>query len=349
MTPCLHVRGVSHHYAGRTILNDVNFDVAEESIVAVIGPSGVGKTTLLRLIGGFEAPDRGRIEIAGEVVAENGRLIVAPQERHVTIVPQDGALFSHLSVGGNVAFGLQNRRSQAVRDRVREVLEIVGLAGMERQRPSQLSGGMQQRVALARALAPRPRMVLLDEPFAALDAGLREQVREETIRALRMSRATAVWVTHDQEEALSTADSVAVMVGGRIEQVANPATLYQHPISQTVAEFVGDFVAIDGVVAADGFSVNCVLGDALPLAERRSAGPARVLVRPEQLTITEASRGTAPMAKVVSTKFFGHDGLVEGRFSDGQRIVIRLQADKLPVVGSSVYVSARGKLHAFTL
>ncbi len=326
----------------------MNFDVAEESIVAVIGPSGVGKTTLLRLIGGFEVPDRGRIEIAGEVVAENGRLIVAPQERHVTIVPQDGALFSHLSVGANVAFGLKNRRSSVARERVREVLEIVGLSGLERLRPSQLSGGMQQRVALARALAPRPKIVLLDEPFAALDAGLREQVREETVRALRMSHATAVWVTHDQEEALSTADSVAVMVGGRIEQVAEPTKLYQHPVSQAVAEFVGDVVAIEGVVAPDGLSVRCVLGDAVPLSERSPGGLARVLVRPEQLSITDASRGTAPMVKVVDTKFFGHDGLVEGTFVDGQRIVIRLQADKLPPIGSTVCVSVRGTLHAFT-
>ena len=348
MTLSLSIRDVSHHYGDRLVLDSVNLDVPQRSITAIIGPSGVGKTTLLRLIGGFEAPDKGRIEVEGEVVAENSRLIIPPQSRGVTIVPQDGALFSHLTVGGNVAFGLKNRRSTAARARVTEVLEIVGLAQYEKHRPSQLSGGMQQRVALARALAPHPRVVLLDEPFAALDAGLREQVRDETVRALRATNATAIWVTHDQEEALSTADQVAVMLGGRMQQIANPATLYQYPISQHVAEFVGDVFVIAGTSVGAGNHVQCALGDAVPIANACPAGPVNIVVRPEQLSIVDEGSAGSVSVDVVGSKFFGHDGVIEGTLSTGERVVVRLQADQLPQVGSRVGVTTRGMLLAYT-
>lgn len=347
MTLSLSIRDVSHRYGDRLVLDSVNLEVPRQSITAIIGPSGVGKTTLLRLIAGFEAPDRGRIEVEGEVVAENSRLIIPPQSRGVTVVPQDGALFSHLTVGGNVAFGLKNRRSAATRARVSQVLEIVGLANYEKHRPSQLSGGMQQRVALARALAPNPRVVLLDEPFAALDAGLREQVREETVRVLRATKATAIWVTHDQSEALSTADQVAVMLGGRIQQVATPAVMYQHPISQQVAEFVGETFMISGSSVGSGKFVKCALGDAVPIANECSTGPVKVVVRPEQLSIVqEGTKGSVPVL-VGDSKFFGHDGVVEGTFASGERVVIRLQADQLPQAGSRVSVTSRGTLLAY--
>jgi iron(III) transport system ATP-binding protein len=348
MTLSLSIRDVSHHYGDRLVLDSVNLDVPQQSITAIIGPSGVGKTTLLRLIGGFETPDRGRIEVEGEVVAENSRLVIPPQSRGVTIVPQDGALFSHLSVGGNVAFGLKNRRSAAARARVKEVLEIVGLDRYEKHRPSQLSGGMQQRVALARALAPHPRVVLLDEPFAALDAGLREQVREETVRALRATNATAVWVTHDQEEALSTADQVAVMIAGRIQQLASPADLYQFPVSRQVAEFVGDVFVIAGTSVGAGDHVRCALGDMVPIARACPNGPANIVVRPEQLSIVQDGTTGSVSVHVVGSKFFGHDGVVEGTFSTGERVVIRLQADQLPQIGSRVGVVARGSLLAYS-
>ncbi|MFM8249746.1 MAG: ABC transporter ATP-binding protein [Acidimicrobiaceae bacterium] len=347
MTLSLSIRDVSHSYGDRLVLDSINLVVPRESITAIIGPSGVGKTTLLRLIAGFEAPDKGSIEVEGELVAENSRLIIPSQSRGVTVVPQDGALFSHLTVGGNVAFGLKHRRSDATRARVNQVLEIVGLSKYERHRPSELSGGMQQRVALARALAPNPRVVLLDEPFAALDAGLREQVREETVRALRATKATAIWVTHDQSEALSTADQVAVMLGGRIQQVAAPAILYQHPISQQVAEFVGETFVISGMSEVSGKYVKCALGDSVPIANECSAGPVKVVVRPEQLSIAQASDESSVSVLVEGSKFFGHDGVVEGKFSTGERVVIRLQADQLPQAGSRVSVTTHGTLLAY--
>lgn len=347
MTLSLSLRDVSHRYGERLVLDSVNLEVPRQSITAIIGPSGVGKTTLLRLIAGFEAPDKGRIEVEGEVVAENSRMIIAPQSRGVTVVPQDGALFSHLTVGGNVAFGLKNRRSASTRARVSQVLEIVGLAKYEKHRPSQLSGGMQQRVALARALAPNPRVVLLDEPFAALDAGLREQVREETVRALRETKATAIWVTHDQLEALSTADQVAVMLDGRIQQVASTSDLYHYPISQQVAEFVGETFVLSGLSVGSGKYVKCALGDAVPIANECLAGPVKVVVRPEQLSIVHEGDEGSVCVLVVGSKFFGHDGIVEGSFATGERVVIRLQADQLPQVGSRVSVISRGNLLAY--
>lgn len=347
MTLSLSIQNVSHRYGERLVLDSVNLDVPQQSITAIIGPSGVGKTTLLRLIGGFETPDIGRIEVGGEVVAENSRLVIPPQSRGVTIVPQDGALFSHLTVGANVAFGLKNRRSIAARTRVKEVLEIVGLAKYEKHRPSQLSGGMQQRVALARALAPHPRVVLLDEPFAALDAGLREQVREETVRALRATNATAIWVTHDQEEALSTADQVAVMIAGRIQQIARPTDLYQFPVSRQVAEFVGDVCVIAGTSIGAGEFVQCALGDAVPIVHACENGPVKIVVRPEQLSIVQEGAAGSVSLQVVGSKFFGHDGVVEGTLSTGERVVVRLQADQLPQIGSRVGVIARAMLLAY--
>jgi ABC-type Fe3+/spermidine/putrescine transport system ATPase subunit len=186
------------------VLRDLDLDVIDGHLTAVVGASGCGKTTLLRTIAGFVAPDAGTVSIDGQVVAGRG-VHVPPERRGVTLVPQEGALFPHLDVASNVAFGLTRRQP---RTRVAELLELVGLAGMETRRPHELSGGQQQRVALARALAPEPRLVLLDEPFSALDAGLRESVRAEVRRVLRRAGTTALLVTHDQDEALSVADSV---------------------------------------------------------------------------------------------------------------------------------------------
>ena len=213
------------------------------SLTAVLGPSGCGKTTLLRLLGGFEHADRGTIRL-GEKVLADGRTHLAPERRAIGFVPQEGALFPHLDVAANVGFGLP--RAQRRGGRVEELLELVDLTGLGSRLPHQLSGGQQQRVALARALAPEPGLVLLDEPFDALDAGLRAQVRGEVREALRAAGATALLVTHDQEEALSLADTVAVMRDGRIVQAADPQTLYGDPVDAEVAAFVGEAVLLTG-------------------------------------------------------------------------------------------------------
>jgi iron(III) transport system ATP-binding protein len=233
------LRGVRKAFGSTAVLTGVDLDATPGSFLAILGPSGEGKTTLLRLIAGFEAPDAGTIEIDGEPVVGGGRSL-PPERRRVGVVPQEGALFPHLTVAQNVGFGLRRRQGRA--ERVAECLSLVGLEGFENRRPHQLSGGQQQRVAVARALAPRPSVVLLDEPFSALDAGLRAKVRHDVRQALRIAGTTSLLVTHDQEEAFSMADAVAVLRGGRIAQTDDPVTVYTNPSDLAVATFVGQGV-----------------------------------------------------------------------------------------------------------
>jgi iron(III) transport system ATP-binding protein len=277
----LEVRGLCRSYGGHAALDDADVTVAEGSITVVLGPSGSGKTTLMRLIAGFERPDAGTVEVGGELVAGPGRL-VPPERRRVAVVPQEGALFPHLSVAANIAFGL--RRGPDRSARVRECLALVGLAGYEKRRPDQLSGGQQQRVALARALAPHPSLILLDEPFSALDAAMRPQVRADVVAALRADGATAVVVTHDRDEALALADQVVVLIDGRVEQAADPVTLYRSPASSLVAEFIGRGEVVRGV--REGDVVRTPLGE-LPVdeASRTGDGEVDVVVRPEPVLV----------------------------------------------------------------
>ena len=217
-------------------VNHFNLSVPFGQILALLGPSGCGKTTVLRLIAGFESPDAGTIALDGQPVWNQGKN-VPPDKRPVGIVFQEGALFPHMSVEQNVGYGL--KRGKGRTQRVRQALELVGLESHAQRMPHQLSGGQQQRVALARALAPQPQVLLLDEPFSNLDPGLREQVRRDTLDILRAHRVTAVFVTHDQDEALLVGDQVAVMNQGRIEQLATPEDIFHHPASRFVAEFIG--------------------------------------------------------------------------------------------------------------
>jgi iron(III) transport system ATP-binding protein len=306
--PALAVAGLAKSFGSLDVLRAVDLTVPTGSVTAVLGPSGGGKTTLLRIIAGFDEPDAGTVAIAGTTVASPGHAL-PPERRRVGVVPQEGALFPHLDVAGNVGFGLPRGAAgrAAGADRIAEVLELVGLPGLQRMRPHQLSGGQQHRVALARALAPRPALVLLDEPFSSLDAGLRAQVREEVLLALDASGTTAVVVTHDQQEALSIADQVAVLLDGRIAQTASPAALYDEPVSLAVATFVGDAIVLPGV-ASRGVA-TCALGHVALRADAPQDGPVNVVVRPEQLELradnedsptSGAARGT-----VTSRSFFG--------------------------------------------
>jgi len=347
-TEALLLDRIGHRYSTNWVLRDVNLSLQRGSITAIIGPSGEGKTTLLRIVSGFEVPTEGSVTIAGRQVTGTGVVQVPPEKRGVTIVPQEGALFPHLSVAGNVSFGLSHRRSEQSKRRIAEVLEMVGLAGYEKYRPSELSGGMQQRVALARALAPSPELVLLDEPFAALDLGLRDQVREETVRALRNSGTTALWVTHDQQEALATADRVAVLLGGTIVQSDVPSVIYRRPVSRAVAEFVGEVVVITGRVNAYGDHAECALGAHLTLDEPHQPGVVHLVIRPEQLEIDTSASSLLCSATVLATKFFGHDGLVDVRLSSGERAVMRVQADHLPAVDQVVHIRVNGSVRAFS-
>lgn len=344
MNSALELRGVSHGYDNVAVLNDVNLVVRPGSITALLGPSGVGKTTLLRIICGFETPQRGTVTINDNVVARDGVSLVAPERRGVGLVPQEGALFPHLSVSDNIAFGLKHRRSVETRNRVQEMLELVDLAGKAEWRPDQLSGGMQQRVALARALAPRPAIVLLDEPFASLDASLRVTVRTEIVAALRQSQATALWVTHDQQEALSCADEVAVLLGHRIAQHATPVDLYRTPASRSIAEFVGEAVGVRG--AAHGTTATCALGE-LVLAQTRQ-GEVTIVLRPEQIELDDAPTAHSPRGEVIASRFYGHDGEIDVRLPSNEVVVSRLHARLLPPVGATVALRVTGQALAFS-
>jgi iron(III) transport system ATP-binding protein len=273
--------GVTRSYGDHTVLRAASVTVEEGSITAIVGPSGSGKTTLLRVVAGFDRPDSGTVSVGGAVVAGAGTW-VAPEHRRVGIVPQEGALFPHLDVARNVAFGLP--RGERRGGRVAECLALVGLDGFERRRPDQLSGGQQQRVALARALAPRPSLVLLDEPFSALDAALRPQVRAEVVAALRADGATAVVVTHDRDEALAVADQVVVLIDGSIEQTAHPAELYRRPANERVAAFLGTGKVVRGRRA--GELVTTELGSfPVDAASRADDGEVDVVLRPEPVLV----------------------------------------------------------------
>lgn len=344
MTYALQVHEVSHSFGTHGVLHNVSFQAKKGSITALLGPSGEGKTTLLRIIAGFERPLSGVITIDGKVMSARD-VFVPPQHRGIGIVTQEGALFPHLTVGQNIAFGLSERRSARSRRRVAEVLDMVDLAGTEDRFPAELSGGMQQRVALARALAPEPALVLLDEPFSALDASLRESVRDDVVAVLRHARETVLWVTHDQDEALSTADEVAVLLKGAIAQVGPPVDLYKNPASLAVATFVGDAVLLDVVVADDGREAQSPLGT-LRLSAPQSSGPARVVVRPEQFDVSDNLEDGSP-GTVTHTRYFGHDGLVSVTLTSGEEVTVRLHARRLPDVGASVGVVVHGPCVAF--
>jgi len=308
-------QGLRKSFGDVQAVDGLTLETGAGTITALLGPSGCGKTTTLRLIAGFERPDAGTITVAGRVLAGNGG-IVPPEKRRIGVVFQDYALFPHHDVAGNVAYALRGRDPQ----RVDEVLELVGLGDAGGRPVHELSGGQQQRVALARALAPTPDLVLLDEPFSNLDASLRERLRQEVREILVASGVTALFVTHDQEEALSLADTVAVMREGRIEQVGTPEEIYSRPRSRWMAEFVGDIEILPGSVKAG--RAECELGT-VP-AEAGAEGVVDVLVRPESLAIGLQGPARATSAEVVSRRYFGHDQLIELKLPSGRLVRSRM-------------------------
>ena len=291
-----------------SIVQDVSFAVTQGQILALLGPSGCGKTTTLRLIAGFEKLNKGRIEIDGVVVADD-RIDVPPEKRRAGIVFQDYAIFPHLSVADNVGFGLPRRQRG---DRVQEMLAFVGLDGLADRMPHELSGGQQQRVALARALAPNPAVLLLDEPFSNLDAALREEMRVEVRRLLKASGTTAVFVTHDQEEALFMGDVVAVMNAGRIEQLGTPEAIFHQPKTRFVADFLGNTDFIAGSVTEDG--VETPLG-LLPQRIDLPLGTAvSIASRPDDVNIKMVEEGNG---RITSRQFIGIAFIYEVTLNDG--------------------------------
>lgn len=327
----IEVAGLTMRFTDQPVLQDLDLHVQTSSVTAILGSSGSGKSTLLRCIAGLLRPESGTITIGSTVVFDRG-VWVPPERRGIGLVPQEGSLFPHLSVGANVGYGLRGRGTSA---RIQHLLDLVGLPGTVNMRPHELSGGMQQRVAVARALAPSPNVVLLDEPFSALDAGLRDDVRQDVFAAIRATGATAILVTHDQEEAFAVADQVAVMMGATIAQQASPAQVYLTPANVDVARFVGDTVIVPArgtgrTYASTGF------GD-LPAQNPTGAGEAGVLVfRPEDLQIT----GDGPVltqASVSSVSYHGHDTLLAARAGD-QDLLIRVLGRQSVAAGDEVAV-----------
>jgi iron(III) transport system ATP-binding protein len=278
----LDLVAVSKHFGALAAVDAISLSVSAGSRTAIVGASGSGKTTLLRLIAGFEAPDSGSIYLDGEILADADSAVPS-YRRGIGIVAQDGALFPHLTIADNIGFGLERNDPQRV-NRIAELIDMVGLdAGMLRRKPDQLSGGQQQRVALARALARKPRLMLLDEPFSALDTALRASTRKAVADLLRSAGITTILVTHDQAEALSFADQVAVLREGRMEQAGSPRDVYFRPKNRQVAELLGEVIVLDADIV-EGWA-QCALGR-IRVNDQKRRGSAQIMLRPEQISIT---------------------------------------------------------------
>jgi iron(III) transport system ATP-binding protein len=335
----IELRDASKAFGATRVLEGVDLDVPERSITAVLGASGSGKTTLLRLIAGFEALDGGSLKIGGRLV-DDGSRSVAAQHRGVGYVPQEGALFPHLTVRGNVAFGLQRND----RERVGELLDLVGLRELDRRYPHQLSGGQQQRVALARALAIGPSVVLLDEPFGALDAPMRSELRRDVARILSETATTTVLVTHDQGEALAMADQIALLAGGTVIAADAPRRLYQDPPGLDAAASIGEFNLL--AAQADGETARTVLGEIPIVGPGRGRGPVsvqgscQVMLRPEQLQIKLAAGDADTAARVLEVQYLGHDALAHLRVDDASAPVLlaRIPGELRLEAGQAVWI-----------
>ena len=345
----LEISDLHKAFGTNAVLTGVDLTVPPGSLTAILGPSGSGKTTLLRLIAGFERPDRGTISLGQTVVDAAGSTWVAPERRRIGYVPQEGSLFPHLTVFKNIGFGLP--RDERDGGRVVQLIEMIGMEGLDGRYPHQLSGGQQQRVALARALATRPDLVLLDEPFSSLDPALRAGVRADVRALLRSAGATALLVTHDQDEALSLADRVAVIHLGRIRQADTPQALYDSPADTEVAGFVGDGNLVHGEFA--GALVRTALGDlafTCRAGSQPTIGAAVVLIRPEQVKLGPIGVAGALAGRMIHHEYHGHDSVVRVKPDhEGEPAVIlaRVSGQVPYEVGSRVAVTVEGPVVAW--
>lgn len=336
----LELSGIVQRYGKHTVVDGVNFRLEGGSIACLLGPSGCGKTTLLRCIAGFEDISGGEISLRGEVVSRAGQR-VAPEKRRIGMVFQDYALFPHLSVEENVAFGLGRKPAEDAHLRVRQLLATVGLHGQGNKYPHELSGGQQQRVALARALAPRPELILLDEPFSNLDVGLRERLSVEVRDILKREGSTAIMVTHDQNEAFAMADEIGIMHDGRIQQWDVPYNLYHRPANRFVADFIGQGVLLPGVVAG-GTNVEMELGQLVSdvavecsetCANCGDGCEVDVLLRPDDIVHDDRS----PLqAEVLHKAFRGADILYSLRLKSGAEVLSLVPSHHNHAIGEKI-------------
>lgn len=315
----LRTENLTKYYDDVSAVENVSLNVRAGEFLTILGPSGCGKTTTLRLIAGFETPTSGTIRIGDKMVAADHQFM-PPERRNIGMVFQDYALFPHVNVANNVGFGLRGRGKDK-EQRVKRMLSLVGLSEYGHRMPYELSGGQQQRVALARALAPNPDILLLDEPFSNLDTALRSQVRADVREILHETETTAIFVTHDQEEALSLSDEIAVIFLGKLAQVATPHAIYNRPISKQVAQFIGEANFLPA--NAQGMIATSPLGTVKLFHEK--SGDVQLMIRPEALRLSVGERGTA--AKVLWREFYGHMQRVGIVLEDGTELIARTGVD----------------------
>ncbi|WP_294732531.1 ABC transporter ATP-binding protein [uncultured Pseudomonas sp.] len=343
----LELTAICKSFGTQRALENINLSVPTGSRTVIVGPSGSGKTTLLRMIAGFEFPDSGSLTLNGQVLVDDTHEVPAHQ-RLIGYVPQDGALFPHMTVADNIGFGLK-ARGDARQQRIAELMDSVALdANMARRWPHELSGGQQQRVALARALAQQPRLMLLDEPFSALDTGLRAAMRKMVARLLEDAGVTTILVTHDQSEALSFADQLAVMRQGRLVQSGNPMDLYQFPRDEQTALFLGDAVLMPARV--EGGWAHCDLGR-IAVNSQGNHALAQIMLRPEQLHISLGEPNTSGCQGVVTERDFGGNTCtltVALQSGTGRSLLVRSSGLQAPPTGSAVYLTTVGRAHVLT-
>jgi iron(III) transport system ATP-binding protein len=341
----LELKAVCKVYGSVRAMQDVDLTVAAGSRTAIVGASGSGKSTLLRVIAGFELPDAGSVVLNGQTLADAAGAMPA-HRRRVGFVPQDRALFPHLTVADNIGFGLTGSAAQQ-RPRVDELLEMVALdRALGARWPHELSGGQQQRIALARALAQRPQLMLLDEPFSALDTGLRAATRKAVAQLLSDAGVTTILVTHDQAEALSFADQLAVMRDGRLVQAGAPRDLYLRPVDAATAAFLGDAIVLPARIA--GGRADCALGR-IAVNSNDQRDDACILLRPEQLVLTAASTADGCSGIVIEQDFGGADSNLVIRLNQGtgapQLLTVRCSSLDAPAVGATVGIGIKGSAH----
>ena len=340
----LSVSNLTVKFGARTVISDLSFSLASGEIAALLGPSGCGKTTLLRAIAGLLQPSAGTIRFGTQLVGVSS-VVLPPHKRSTGYVPQQGALFPHLSVAKNIAFGLDRNTlgKKAIAEVVEEMLELIGLTGFGNRSPQQLSGGQQTRVALARALAVKPKMVLLDEPFSALDAQLRQELRTEVVALLRSQGTTAILVTHDREEALVSSHKVMLMRDGRIVQDGSPEEVYESPVSPAVAASTGDALILKADRYIDGVTTYAISKSVSKSAKIDSG---YIVIRPEEIRVSRESQ-TGVTGTLVHLDYYGHDAMLSIRLADATIIKARVTGSIEFSVGDQLCLDHAGPIRFF--
>jgi len=357
MEKIIELKNISKAFDGEVVLDDMSLDIHDNEFITLLGPSGCGKTTTLRIIGGFESPDKGDVYFMGERIND-----VPPHKRHVNTVFQKYALFPHLNVFDNVAFGLKERKvpKAEIKEKVTKMLKMVMLSGFADRRVTSLSGGQQQRVAIARALVNEPKILLLDEPLGALDLKLRKDMQQELKKIQKNTGITFIFVTHDQEEALSMSDTIVVMSEGKIQQIGTPTDIYNEPVNAFVADFIGESNIIDGIMVKDfrvkfgGHTFDCLDTGFAPNE------PVDVVVRPEDVDIVPPVKGMV-CGDVVSVTFMGvhNEAIVDvdgfkwmiqttDPVEEGSHIGIWLEPDAIHIMKKSKYSGMFGDYSSYS-